>query len=51
MWDYPAIAVELTDAGFRNIRRAAFGDAADPLFADVEEAGRWENCLGVECIR
>ena len=51
MWDYPAIAAELTDAGFRNIRRAAFGDAADPLFADVEEIGRWDNCLGVECVR
>ena len=51
MWDYPAMAAELQEAGFRNIRRASFGDASDPLFADVEEAGRWENCLGVECCR
>jgi SAM-dependent methyltransferase len=51
MWDYPAIATELEQAGFRDIRRASFGDARDPLFHDVEEAGRWENCLGVECLR
>lgn len=51
MWDYPAMAAELQQAGFRNIRRAAFGDASDPLFADVEEIGRWDNCLGVECVR
>lgn len=51
MWDYPAIAAELQEAGFRNIRRAAFGDASDPLFADVEELSRWDNCLGVECVR
>jgi len=51
MWDYPAMAAELQEAGFRNIRRAAFGDATDPLFADVEEIGRWDNCLGVECVK
>jgi hypothetical protein len=49
MWDYPAMASELEEAGFRNIRRASFGDASDPLFAEVEEAGRWDNCLGVDC--
>ena len=24
---------------------------ADFRFLDVEETGRWENCLGVECVR
>jgi hypothetical protein len=27
------------------------GDNPDPHFADVEDAGRWENCLGMECRR
>lgn len=49
MWDYKAIARELEDAGFTDVRRAAFGDSSEPRFADVEDPGRWENCLGFEC--
>lgn len=48
MWDYNALDHELKKAGFVDVRRAHFGDAADPLFHDVEEAGRWDGCLGVE---
>ncbi|MES2692495.1 MAG: hypothetical protein V4773_03405 [Verrucomicrobiota bacterium] len=51
MWDYKAMARELTDAGFVEIRRAAFGDASDAMFKDVENIGRWTHCLGVECRR
>lgn len=51
MWDYKAISMELENAGFTGIRRAEFGDSADRRFRDVEDLGRWENCLGVECIR
>jgi predicted SAM-dependent methyltransferase len=51
MWDYRGIARELTEAGFVNVRRAQFADSADPKFKDVENPGRWENCLGVECHR
>jgi hypothetical protein len=51
MWDYKAIAAELEQAGFRDIRRAAFNDSQDELFKDVEEFSRWENCLGVECFK
>lgn len=51
MWDYKSIASELRNVGFIEIRRAQFGDAADPLFGEVEEKGRWDNCLGVECIK
>lgn len=51
MWDYPAIAAELDRAGFRGVRRASLGDATDASFRDVEDPGRWENCLGVECVR
>jgi hypothetical protein len=51
MWDYKAMASELEQAGFRNIRRAAFGDSAEPKFQAVEDVKRWTNCLGVECVR
>lgn len=51
MWDYESMAHELRRVGFADVRRAAFGDSADPMFARVEEAGRWEDALGVECRR
>ncbi len=51
MWDYKALAQELRDAGFVNIRRATFNDSADPRFKEVEDQGRWADCLGVECNR
>jgi hypothetical protein len=51
MWDEKNMARELADAGFNAIRRAQIGDNPDPRFADVEDAGRWENCLGMECRR
>ena len=51
MWDYKSIESELRNAGFIEIRRARFGDSADLLFGEVEEKGRWENCLGVECLK
>lgn len=49
MWDYESISHELERAGFVEIRRAQFGDARDPMFIEVEDKDRWENCLGVEC--
>lgn len=51
MWDYKAMAHELAAAGFVDIRRASFGDATDLRFKEVENIGRWTNCLGVECRR
>jgi len=51
MWDYKSIETELRNAGFLKIRRARFQDAADPFFRQVEESEKWENCLGVECIK
>jgi SAM-dependent methyltransferase len=41
MWDYPAMAGELAAAGFTSIRRAKFGDAADPRFGEVEQRDRF----------
>ena len=49
MWDYGSFLPELASAGFTAIRRAHFGDSGDPAFADVEDEGRWQNCLGIEC--
>jgi predicted SAM-dependent methyltransferase len=51
MWDFKSMSKELTDAGFAQIRRATFNDAADPRFKDVEEARRWDRALAMECIR
>jgi len=51
MWDYKSISLELKNEGFTNIRRANFGDSTDLMFNDVEDEGRWINCLGVECTK
>lgn len=51
MWDYKSMESELRNAGFIEIRRAQFRDSADPMFGEVEEKERWDNCLGVECIK
>jgi SAM-dependent methyltransferase len=51
MWDYKGMAAELEQAGFVRIRRASCKDAGDSRFLDVEDPGRWENCLGMECFR
>jgi hypothetical protein len=51
LWDFKGIAQELVDAGFQNIRRAEYGDSAWPEFRDVENADRWKNSLGFECIK
>ena len=49
MWDYKSIAYELENNGFTNIRVASYGDSNDSRFEEVEDVGRWLNCLGVEC--
>lgn len=51
MWDYKSTESELKDAGFTNIRKASFGDSSDPKFSEVEDKGRWDNALGIECMK
>ena len=51
MWDYKNFAEELKVAGYAQIRRASFGDSDDSAFAQVENEGRWKDCLGIECRR
>jgi len=49
MWDFKSIDFELRSAGFDQIRRATFNDSSDVMFRSVEEKGRWDYCLGLEC--
>jgi hypothetical protein len=49
MWDYKSLAAELRDAGFHNVRRAAYNDSLHEAFRLVEQADRWANELGIEC--
>jgi hypothetical protein len=51
MWDYKALAAELEAAGFRNIRRCQFGDSGNPVFQTIENPGRFEWALAVECTK
>lgn len=51
MWDYKNLERELQAAGFQSVRRAQLGDNPDPLLRQVEHPARWENALGVECIK
>ena len=48
MFDYPAMSAELERAGFVAIRRAAFGDAEDPMFSRVEQEDRFASDEGLE---
>lgn len=49
MWDYDSLAAELEQAGFAAIRRCAFGDCEDQRFREVEDRGRFQDALAVEC--
>lgn len=51
MWDEASLGAKLCEHGFREIRRAAFGDAADIRFKEVEDPGRFAGCLAMECRR
>ncbi len=51
MWDEVSLSLELTEAGFQNVRRARLGDSADEAFREVENPERWDGCLGLECSK
>jgi SAM-dependent methyltransferase len=51
MWDYESLAMELGKAGFTSIRHATFGDGGDAMFEKVEDKGRWDGALGMQCSR
>ena len=49
MWDYKGMKDELNLIGFGDIHRSYFNDSGILDFSEVEDASRWENCLGFEC--
>jgi len=49
MWDYKSLKHELRSVGFRDIRRALYGDCEEPKFMDVENSERFRNAVCVEC--
>jgi len=51
MWDYLSLEAELKQVGFIKIRRAHIGDSNSEVFDTVEEYDRWENCLGIQCVK
>jgi hypothetical protein len=51
MWDGPSLARALCEQGFSDVRRCSFGDSGDPMFALVEDRGRFEHAVALECRR
>lgn len=51
MWDFYSLSNELKNAGFTKIRRAYFNDSKDEMFLDVEDVGRFDNALAIECFK
>ena len=49
MWDEAAMTEKLLEHGFVKVRRAQFGDSEDPRFSEVEDAERFDGCLGMQC--
>ena len=49
MWDQKSMAQHLAEAGFCDVRRAAFGDAEDQRFNAVEDRSRFDGCLAMQC--
>ena len=51
MWDYRGMEKELMDAGFTDIRRAAYGDSGVEVFDVAEDSSRWGHNLGIQCLK
>lgn len=51
MWDEKSLRNALRDTGFTDVRLAAYGDASDLRFADVEDPSRFEGCLAMQCVK
>lgn len=50
-YDYESMKLELEKAGFKDIRRAHFNDSANKDFLTVEDIGRFEYNLAIECVK
>ena len=51
MWDSASLTQALRQAGFSQVRLCAMGDAANPVFAEVEQAKMWVNVVALEAIK
>jgi hypothetical protein len=51
MWDELSVARTLREVGFKELRRAAFGDSEEPMFGEVEEASRFQQALAFEASK
>jgi SAM-dependent methyltransferase len=49
MWDERSLSEKLREHGFTSIRRASFGDAEDARFREVEDRGRFNEALAINC--
>ena len=50
-YDYESMYLELEKVGFKNIRRAILNDSKNQAFKDVEDKGRFDYSLAIECIK
>lgn len=51
MWDNKSLSEELRNVGFAQIRVCKFNDSEDIMFKFVEDIGRFENAVAIECIK
>ncbi len=49
MWDNKSLSEELKNIGFSQIRDCKFNDSEDEMFKYVEDIGRFENAVAIEC--
>ncbi len=49
MWDFRSLASELKKIGFKDIRLCSFNDSADIMFNSVEDKGRFNEAVAIEC--
>jgi SAM-dependent methyltransferase len=49
MWDSKSLPLELKNVGFSQIRVCKFNDCEDVMFKQVEDFGRFENAVAIEC--
>jgi predicted SAM-dependent methyltransferase len=50
LWDYESLEPELKNAGFVDVRPAAYGDYADKYFATVEFPDRFPSAVAAESM-
>lgn len=49
MWDRESLRSELEKAGFKNVRECFYGDCEDTVFKYVEDEGRFQKAVAMEC--